>query len=150
MHKVLVPYFLALFITPSTHSLEGTLLVCWSYLILFVISFSLLQREMRHKFHFSISTQWWSLFNPLIPISLNWFRAKENFETSQYLFLYPFILVEEIVISNKHESLNIVCDSGFQTLLVCNISFALLSLFTDFCSLYFYEYQISQIPEFLH
>ncbi|CAA2979921.1 DETOXIFICATION 46, chloroplastic-like [Olea europaea subsp. europaea] len=26
MHKVLVPYFLALFITPSTHSLEGTLL----------------------------------------------------------------------------------------------------------------------------
>ena len=28
MHKVLIPYFLALVITPPTHSLEGTLLVC--------------------------------------------------------------------------------------------------------------------------
>lgn len=28
MHKVLIPYFLALAVTPSTHSLEGTLLVC--------------------------------------------------------------------------------------------------------------------------
>ncbi|KAK3006759.1 hypothetical protein RJ639_016200 [Escallonia herrerae] len=26
MHKVLIPYFIALFVTPSTHSLEGTLL----------------------------------------------------------------------------------------------------------------------------
>nr|BAD94725.1 hypothetical protein [Arabidopsis thaliana] len=26
MHKVIIPYFLALSITPSTHSLEGTLL----------------------------------------------------------------------------------------------------------------------------
>lgn len=28
MHKVLIPYFLALVVTPSTHSLEGTLMVC--------------------------------------------------------------------------------------------------------------------------
>jgi len=28
MHKVLIPYFIALSITPPTHSLEGTLLVC--------------------------------------------------------------------------------------------------------------------------
>lgn len=28
MHRVLVPFFLALCITPSTHSLEGTLMVC--------------------------------------------------------------------------------------------------------------------------
>lgn len=34
MHKVLIPYLLALCITPSTHSLEGTLLVCWLYLML--------------------------------------------------------------------------------------------------------------------
>lgn len=27
MHKVIIPYFLALSITPITHSLEGTLLV---------------------------------------------------------------------------------------------------------------------------
>ena len=29
MHKILVPYFLALTVTPPTHSLEGTLLVCF-------------------------------------------------------------------------------------------------------------------------
>jgi hypothetical protein len=28
MHRVLIPYFSALLVTPSVHSLEGTLLVC--------------------------------------------------------------------------------------------------------------------------
>ncbi|KAK1324355.1 hypothetical protein QJS10_CPA01g02298 [Acorus calamus] len=30
MHKVLLPYFVALMVTPSTHSLEGTLLARFS------------------------------------------------------------------------------------------------------------------------
>jgi hypothetical protein len=28
MHKILIPYFLALMVTPATIGLEGTLLVC--------------------------------------------------------------------------------------------------------------------------
>lgn len=37
MHKVLIPYFLALCITPATHSLEGTLMVCQLYLFLVLL-----------------------------------------------------------------------------------------------------------------
>lgn len=53
MHKVLLPFFLALVVTPSTHSLEGTLLVCQKFTskpaIFMILSYLVVAEKLKEE-----------------------------------------------------------------------------------------------------
>ncbi|XP_022853464.1 protein DETOXIFICATION 46, chloroplastic-like [Olea europaea var. sylvestris] len=97
MHKVLIPYFLALCVTPSTHTLEGTLLVSWPCLILIVISFTrfhqisskLVQEMVISNKHRSANTQFvilgFRFFLSVTSLLLVFAGRDLNFDRSTYI-----------------------------------------------------------------